>query len=98
MDGAQLFCDKSSDCWLYLFVIMDMSPEIRYKKIYVLPGGCIPGPNNPAHMDSFLFPSFNHIATIQTEGLPIWNATQNTLFSSYIYFYLTECYIFLITT
>jgi hypothetical protein len=95
MDGAQLFRDKASDCWLYLYVIMDMAPEIQYKKIYVLPGGCIPGPNNPAHMDSFLFPGFNHIATIQTEGLKIWNAAQKSSYVSHVYFYLSELSVFL---
>ncbi len=39
IDGAQLYAHKSSDCWIYLWVIMDFSPDNRYKKHHVLPVG-----------------------------------------------------------
>ncbi len=35
IDGAQLFAQKASDCWIYLWVIMDLSPNECYKKQYV---------------------------------------------------------------
>lgn len=31
-DGAQLFCDKKSDCWMYIFVIQNLPPHLQYKK------------------------------------------------------------------
>ncbi|KAF8957134.1 hypothetical protein BDZ97DRAFT_1670443, partial [Flammula alnicola] len=37
IDGAQLYAHKASDCWIYLWVIMDLSPDERYKKRHVLP-------------------------------------------------------------
>ncbi len=37
MDGAQLYQSKKSDVWIYIWVILDRSPETRYKKKYVLP-------------------------------------------------------------
>ncbi|KAF8897774.1 hypothetical protein BD779DRAFT_1667695 [Infundibulicybe gibba] len=39
IDGAQLYQNKASDCWIYIWVVLDHSPDIRYKKKYVLPGG-----------------------------------------------------------
>jgi hypothetical protein len=47
MDGTQLYAHKASDCWIYIWVIMDLSPDEHYKKRHVLPGGFIPSPNKP---------------------------------------------------
>jgi hypothetical protein len=47
LDGAQLFMSKQSDCWICIRVVLDHSPDIRYKKPYVLPAFTIPGPNPP---------------------------------------------------
>ena len=88
MDGAQLYQDKKSDCWIYIWVIYDLPPHLRYKKRHVLPGGFIPGPNNPKNTDSFLFPGFHHLAALQKEGLPIWNAISNRLFLSHLFLHL----------
>ena len=38
IDGAQLFESKESDCWIYIWVILDLPPDCRYKKSFVLPG------------------------------------------------------------
>lgn len=88
MDGAQLYQDKTSDCWIYIWVIFDLPPHMRYKKKHVLPGGFIPGPNNPKNTDSFLFPGFHHLAALQKEGLRVWDASENRLLTSYIFLYL----------
>ncbi|KAI0704478.1 hypothetical protein C8T65DRAFT_547648, partial [Cerioporus squamosus] len=37
VDGAQLYKMKQSDCWIYVWILMDLSPKERYKKRYVLP-------------------------------------------------------------
>ncbi|RPD54103.1 hypothetical protein L226DRAFT_472656, partial [Lentinus tigrinus ALCF2SS1-7] len=37
VDGAQLYESKQSDCWVYIWVLFDVSPKLRYKKRYVLP-------------------------------------------------------------
>ncbi|PBK62768.1 hypothetical protein ARMSODRAFT_990399 [Armillaria solidipes] len=55
IDGAQLYTMKLSDCWIYIWIILDLNPNIRYKKIHILPGSFIPGPNKPKNIDSFLF-------------------------------------------
>ena len=77
IDGAQLYAHKASDCWIYIWVILDFCPEERYKKDFVIPGGFIPGPKKPKNLDSFLFPGLYHLAALQKEGLAIWNAADD---------------------
>lgn len=88
MDGAQLYQDKTSDCWIYIWVIFDLPPELRYKKKHVLPGGFIPGPNNPKNTDSFFFPGFYHLAALQKEGLRVWDSLEDRVFTSHPFLYL----------
>lgn len=66
LDGAQLYEHKQSDCWIYIWVILNLSPDKRYKKKHVLPGAFIPGPNKPKNLDSFLFPGMYLIYYTQT--------------------------------
>lgn len=73
-DGAQLYQNKQSDCWIYIWILVDLGPDKRYKIRNVLPGGVIPGPESPNNLDSFLFPGLAHVAALQREGLPIWDA------------------------
>ena len=75
VDGAQLYHDKESDCWIFVYVIHNLSPDIRYKKRFVIPAGFVPGPGKPKNMDSFLFPALYHISALQSEGLRIWDAS-----------------------
>ena len=73
IDGAQLYRNKKSDCWIYIWIIVDLAPDKRYKVRSILPGGVIPGPSNPKHLDSFLFPGLAHVSALQREGLRIWD-------------------------
>jgi hypothetical protein len=88
VDGAQLYRSKTSDCWMQIWIIINHSPDTRYKKIHVLPGTIIPGPNKPKALDSFHFPSLHHLAAIQNEGLKIWDASQKATFVSNPFFLL----------
>ncbi|OAX33093.1 hypothetical protein K503DRAFT_660975, partial [Rhizopogon vinicolor AM-OR11-026] len=60
IDGAQLYCNKQSDCWMSIWVVFNHSPHSRYKKKYVLPGIAILGPRKPKNLDSLLYPGFHH--------------------------------------
>ena len=73
MDGAQLYHNKKSDCWIYIWIVLDLVPDQRYKICNIIPGGIVPGPNNPTHLDLFLFPGLVHLSGIQKEGLRIWD-------------------------
>lgn len=74
-DGAQLYQSKKSDAWIGIWTVMELSPHLRYKRQFVLPGVIIPGPNNPRHLDSFVFPTLHHVGALQNEGLTVWDAS-----------------------
>ncbi|KAJ7048249.1 hypothetical protein C8F01DRAFT_1039527, partial [Mycena amicta] len=65
-DGAQLYAMKQSDCWIYMWVLLDLDPTLRYKKAFVIPGGVIPG--KPKVFDSFLFPGLYHLVALMNDG------------------------------
>jgi hypothetical protein len=69
INGAQLYESKQSDCWIYIWVLLDLAPDLHYKKKYVLPGGFIPGPKKPKNMDSFVFTGLHHLSALQKDGL-----------------------------
>ncbi|TFY59006.1 hypothetical protein EVG20_g7947 [Dentipellis fragilis] len=83
IDGAQLYQKKASDCWIYIWIILDLAPDLRYKKANILPGGFIPGPNKPKNLDSFLFPGLHHLAALQKEGLRVWDASKSKVVSDH---------------
>ena len=89
MDGAQLYENKESDCWMYIFIIANLSPDTRYHKLNVLPGGFIPGPKKPKNIYSLLFPGMHHFAAIQHEGLSMWDPLSDSHYASYVYFLFT---------
>ena len=85
IDGAQLYTLKVSDCWIYIWIVLERAPDQRYKKKYVLPGGFIPGPNKPKNLDSFIYPGMYHVAAVMMEGLSIWDAVRDYKFISYLF-------------
>lgn len=82
IDGLQLYSYKQSDMWIYIWVILDLPPNLRYKKKYVIPGCFIPGPNKPKNVDSFIFRGFHHLSAVQKEGIRIWDACEDRYFTS----------------
>ncbi|KAG6914757.1 hypothetical protein DXG01_015507 [Tephrocybe rancida] len=75
-DGTQLFENKPSDCWIGIWIILDISPKGRYKLLSILPAFTIPGPKKPRVMDSFLFTTFYHLAGLQKDGFCLWDASE----------------------
>ena len=76
VDVAQLYRDKESDCWIGSWVVFALSPDLLYKKRFVLPACFVPGPNKPDNMESFLLPSFRHVSALQKEGLRVYDGHQ----------------------
>ena len=74
MDGAQLYQSKKSDCWIYIWILVDLGPDKCYKIQNILLGGVIPSPESIKDFDSFLFPGLAHVSTLQCKGLPLWDA------------------------
>ena len=89
IDGAQLYPDKESDCWLYVWVVLNLSPDKRYRKVHVLPGSFIPGLNKPKNIDSFMVVGLHHLSALQKEGLQIWDAAHNRTLRSSVYLLFT---------
>lgn len=89
IDGAQIYQDKESDCWLYIWIVLNHSPDTCYRKTRVLPGGFIPGPKKPKNIDSFMVVGLHHLAVLQTEGLRIWDASCDLVFHSHVYLLFT---------
>ncbi|KAF9494662.1 hypothetical protein BDN71DRAFT_1483024 [Pleurotus eryngii] len=73
---------KTSDCWIFVWIFLDLDGDCRYKKVYVTPGIVIAGPDKPKNLDSFLFLTFYHVSALQREGLRIWDADLDTVFNS----------------
>ncbi|KAJ7939998.1 hypothetical protein B0H13DRAFT_2300055 [Mycena leptocephala] len=55
-DGAQLYRNKASDCWIGIWIIGDFDPVKRYRKVKILPRFFIGGWGKPKDFDSFFFP------------------------------------------
>lgn len=88
IDGAQLYQNKASDVWIYIWIILNLPPNLRYKKEYILPGGFIPGPDHPGNIESFLLPGLQHLAALQKEGLRIWDASTGETYTSYPFLFM----------
>ena len=88
IDGAQLYRHKQSDCWIYIWILLDLAPDERYKIKNILPGGVIPGPEHPDNMESFLFPGLAHVSAIQKEGLRLWDAYHQRVVLSFVFLFL----------
>jgi len=88
MDGAQLYQHKRSNCWIYIWIILDLAPDERYKIRNILPGGVIPGPNAPGNIESFLFPGLAHLSALQKVGLHIWDAYRQRVILSLLFLLL----------
>jgi tnp2 family transposase len=90
LDGAQLYHNKNSDCWIFVYIIHNLGPELHYKKKLVIPMGFILGPEKMKDSDSFLFLVLNHISVLQNEGLWIWDAsTQSHISCSTLFVFVT---------
>ena len=85
IDGAQLYAKKASACWIYIWVLFNLPPDLRYKKKHVFIGGFIPGPNNPKNTDSFILPGLHHLCALQKEGLALWDSALNRQMRSKIF-------------
>ena len=88
IDGAQLYRNKKSDCWMYIWLILDLAPEKRYKIRNILPGGIVPGPGHLKNLDSFLFPGLAHVSALQKEGLRIYDSYRREVFTSLLFLLL----------
>ena len=88
IDNAQLYRDKASDCCFGVWIVLDLSPEWRYKKIHILPALIVPGPEPPDLTESFLLPAFRHCSALQKEGLRAWDASRQEFIDTDLFLHL----------
>ena len=88
INSTQLFESKQSDCWIYIWVLLDLAPDLHYKKKYVLPRGFIPGPSKPKNLGSFMYTGLHHLSALQQEGLHFWDCHTGHVFTSHPFFFL----------
>lgn len=88
IDGVQLYCNKSSNYWIYIWLVMDLAPGKQYQKKHILPGTIIPSPNSQRNLDSFIFPGLYYKAAVQHKGLLAWNTLTGSFFVSNLYLIL----------
>ena len=88
INGTQLYEHKESNCWIYIWLLVDLAPDKHYKIRNVFPGGIIPGPKSPKNIDSFLFPGLAHVSALQHEGLHVWDAYHRCRALSYLFLFL----------
>ena len=69
-------------------LILELSPDHRYKKKHVLPSAIIPGPKKPKFIESFLSPDLHHLSALQHEGLTIWDLAHNHDFITRLFLFL----------
>ncbi|KAG6896607.1 hypothetical protein C0992_007130 [Termitomyces sp. T32_za158] len=85
-DGAQIYRNKQSDCWFYVWIILCFAPELRYTKRYVIPGGIMPGPFKIKIVESYLSVGLHHVAAInKAGGLKVWDAFRQETVTSKLY-------------
>jgi hypothetical protein len=53
IDGVQVYENKESDCWIYIWIILDLSPEYRYKKSMFSLAQLSQAPRNPSSSSRF---------------------------------------------
>ena len=87
LDDAQLYCDKPSDCWIFIWILFNLDADLHYKKPYVLPAGFILGPNKPGNIESFMLLSLCHTSALQKEGLKCWDGQQGKWIMSQPFFF-----------
>ncbi|KAG6874707.1 hypothetical protein C0992_006918 [Termitomyces sp. T32_za158] len=88
-DGCQIYRNKASDCWVYIWMFVNLAPGLRYKKKFVFPGGTLPGPNKIKDAQSYLHVGLHPIAAINRHGgLPVWNASTKAFYKSKLYIVL----------
>lgn len=77
VDGAQLYVMKQSLCWIYIWIIMELALDMRYKKKNIMIGGIIPGPEQPKNLNSFVYMEIHHVAALMKEGLIVWDTKKD---------------------
>lgn len=65
VDGYQIFRQKTDDCWVVLMINANLCPENRVKKENLMITAIIPGPKEPKHLNSFIYPIVDELKNLE---------------------------------
>ena len=79
-DGTQPYRSSTYDMWPFISMLANLTPEKRVKTGNMLPIVCIPGPNNPKDILSFLEPFLDEMEEL-SNGMDctLWDGRRITL-------------------
>ena len=78
-DRAQIYRNKESGTLYGIMSLLDLPASMRFKTNHVFPVLIVGGPNNPKNHDSFIFPTFHHLAASQNAGIQIWDSSMDRI-------------------
>jgi hypothetical protein len=65
VDEYQIFRQRTDDCWIVLIINSNLCPENRVKKENLMITSIIPGPKEPKHFNSFMYPIVNELKDLE---------------------------------
>lgn len=68
-DGYQIFKQRTDDCWVVMFINVNLPPNERVKKENLLISAIIPGPSQPKNFNSFLRPIVDELKRLEGKFL-----------------------------
>ncbi len=78
-DGASIIGTKNSNGWLVTATILSLPPEHRYRAPFLSTLLLIPGPKNPAELETFLLPLYAELQSFE-QGLDMFDGGANEHF------------------
>ncbi|KAE8257477.1 hypothetical protein A4X13_0g2338 [Tilletia indica] len=80
-DGSQLISNrKTSSCWMVLVQILNLPPTQRFAIKHHHFSLIVPGPAQPANLESFIWPLCAELAHLQETGAWTWDGAKNEWF------------------
>ncbi|GAA5918134.1 hypothetical protein JCM5296_005910 [Sporobolomyces johnsonii] len=68
LDGFAPFNRRQATCWPVMAVNLNLPPSVRTRQEHLIPLLVMPGPKKPSHFDSFLWPLYEDLKELGTDG------------------------------
>ncbi|EUC57887.1 transposase family Tnp2 protein, partial [Rhizoctonia solani AG-3 Rhs1AP] len=79
-DGYSPFDDNKQSCWPIILFNYNLPPTIRFQLEHIMCVGVIPGPNQPADLNSYLEPLIDELEEL-ARGVPAFDTAQKRVFA-----------------
>lgn len=88
-DGAMLTLKKQSNVWIFIMIILNLPPDVRYKLREIDTPIAVPGPNPPGDVESFAWPLFTTMAEAG-QGIWMYDALESASFVMRAYIVMVQ--------